>query len=86
MEYDISDCASDLIDSEHLKIFNVVDKFCDQCGDLTPHHLDEPKKEIEIADSQNTHNFQEDHEVQIVKPVSLHECVYCREEEECRIE
>ena len=66
-----------LIETEQLQVFDVVDSFCNICGDLTPHHIDDPKsyvREEELAP---------DVVIQAARPET--ECVYCRENEENEI-
>ena len=72
METNTSDCVDELVSTEHLATFSVVDSFCDQCGDLTPHHIDDYEK-------RSTLNSED---AALVAPLSTHECVICREEEE----
>ncbi|PIK16010.1 hypothetical protein [Halobacteriovorax sp. JY17] len=66
--------SKDLILSEQLQVFDVVEAYCDICGDLTQHLIDESK------------NYNEDDEVSpdaIFTPaLSTQECVICRENEE----
>lgn len=69
---DLSESAQDLMQTEQLNIFSIIDQFCEQCGTLTPHHIDESNL-ISISSSEET---------QLVPPISVHECVICREEEE----
>ena len=74
----IDDTTGELIQSEQLNTFSVVEEFCESCSSMTPHHVDE---------SENKENFSEkdDEDITIVTPMSVLECVYCREEEESRI-
>ena len=72
METHTSDCADELISAEHLASFSVVESFCDQCGDLTPHHIDDYEKRSPLKSE----------DAELVPPLSTHECVICREEEE----
>jgi len=76
---DFDDVNAELIEAEQLNTFTVVEEFCDSCGSITPHHVDE---------SENSENFNEkdDEDITIVTPMSVLECVYCREEEESRID
>lgn len=64
----------ELIASEQLQVFDVVEAYCDICGDLTKHHIDESKK------------YNEDDELDpdaICTPaISTSECTVCRENEE----
>ena len=76
MEANTSDCVDELVNTEHLITFSVVEYFCDQCGDLTPHHIDDSKKQSTL-NSANTI---------LVPPLSIHECVICREEEESMLD
>ena len=72
------DTAGELINSEQLQVFNVIESFCDICGDITPHHIDDSK------------NHNEDDEISpdaiCLAPLSIQECVICRENEESEIE
>lgn len=72
MESHTSDCVDELISTEHLIAFSVVEHFCEACGDLTPHHIDESKKLSTLSSTDTI----------FVPPISTHECVVCREEEE----
>ena len=72
METDTNDCLDELVSTEHLAAFSIVESFCDQCGDLTPHHIDD-------SDKQSSSNSED---ATLVPPQSTHECVICREEEE----
>ena len=35
------DAAHDLILAEQLQVFDVIEQFCDVCGDMTPHHCED---------------------------------------------
>lgn len=70
------EASAELILSEQLNTFSVIEEFCTSCGAMTPHHIDE---------SMNKDGFDDDDEVTTVKPMSTLECVYCREEEESRL-
>ena len=72
METHTNGCADELVSTEHLSTFSVVDLFCDQCGDLTPHHIDDYEKRSTLKSE----------DAALVPPLSTHECVICREEEE----
>ena len=72
METNIRDCLDEFVSTEHLATFSVVELFCDQCGDLTPHHIDDNEKQSTLKSENSA----------IVPPPSTHECVICREEEE----
>ena len=76
METSISDCVDEFVNAEHLGVFSVVESFCDQCGDLTPHHIDDSEKQPTLDQTNTT----------LVPPPSIHECVICREEEESMLE
>jgi uncharacterized protein YcgI (DUF1989 family) len=76
MHDDQSSCSEELISSEQLNTFSIVEIFCDQCGDLTPHHLDDEKEKTQKLSSDKT----------MEAPISLSACVYCRESEEAEIE
>jgi hypothetical protein len=73
------DTNGELIQAEQLNTFTVVEEFCSICASMTPHHIDE---------SENKENFSEkdDEDITIITPISTLECVYCREEEESRID
>jgi hypothetical protein len=72
MEVNTSDCLDELMSTEYLTSFNVVDYFCENCGELTPHHIEEPEQRASLNSSKAI----------LIPPVSKHECVICREEEE----
>ena len=72
METNTSDCVDELVSTEHLATFSVVDSFCDQCGDLTPHHIDDYEKRSTLKSE----------DAALVPPLSTHECIICRGEEE----
>ena len=76
METSTSDCIDELVSTEHLVAFSVVESFCDQCGDLTPHHIDDSEKQSTLTSENTT----------LVPPLSIHECVICREEEESMLD
>ncbi len=69
-------CLDDLMSTEFLTAFSVVEYYCDTCDRLTPHHIDESKQQS-ISSSEST---------TFVPPMSVHECVVCREEEESMID
>jgi len=71
---DYDDSSKDLIDSEQLQIFDVIDTYCDICEDITPHHFDS-NREFETEE-------EIDPDAQLVSALSQNECVYCRENEE----
>jgi len=75
VESSLNDCLDELVSTEHLTAFSVIEYYCDICGDLTPHHIDDSKRKP-TGDSTNT---------TFVPPISVHECVLCREEEENKI-
>ena len=76
---DFEDTSGELIQAEQLNTFTVIEEFCVNCESMTPHHIDE---------SENKENFSEkdDEDITIITPMSVLECVYCREEEESRID
>lgn len=76
MSEEFEDCNQELISSENLSSFSVVEKYCDNCGDLTPHHIEDNNKRIKKESIQKTY----------VSPIAKSECVYCRENEEQEIE
>ena len=65
----------ELIESEQLKEFSVVELYCEICGDMTPHHLDDSKAFLKEEDDMLE-------EPDYVSPISEQECVICRENEE----
>lgn len=68
------DIADELISSEQLQTFCVVEMFCEICEDLTSHHIDDDiKKPFKIDNKEQ------------VAPISSHQCVVCRENEEKRL-
>jgi hypothetical protein len=75
---EFEDTTEELISSEQLQIFDVVDSFCDVCGDLTPHHIDDSKAHNEDDEL--------DPEAICLSPISTQECVVCRENEENKID
>jgi hypothetical protein len=77
MNEEFNDCNQELITSEKLKSFSVLEKFCQICGDLTPHH-------IEDQDNSSIKRLSENKSYEA--PISIEECVYCRESEEELIE
>ncbi len=77
MESFTNECADELVASEQLNSFSIVEHFCEACGDLTPHHIDESAKQAEKED--------QNEEPILIPPISTHECVICREEEETHI-
>ncbi len=73
MDNNTDDCFDELVSSEKLNSFYVIEKFCEQCGDMSPHHIEE----------EPVNNFKKlASDVNEVAPMSLIECVYCREEQE----
>lgn len=73
MDNSIDDCFDELVMSEKLNSFSVIEKFCEQCGDMSPHHIED----------ELSNNFKKlASGVSEVAPMSLIECVYCREEQE----
>ena len=75
MEITTNDCLDELVTTEHLVAFSVVEHYCDQCSDLTPHHIEDTQKELALETDVAT----------LVPPLSVHECVICREEEESKL-
>jgi hypothetical protein len=76
MEDSMADCIDELVSTENLKEFSVVESYCEVCGDLTPHHIDESVKQTDFTDARTI----------FVPPISIHECVSCREEEEMALD
>ena len=70
---------NELVTSEQLKPFVIVENFCESCGQVTPHHLDESQTFLKDEE------YLGEDEVEFVKPISLAECTLCREEEEAFI-
>jgi hypothetical protein len=78
MEYDFDDCLGELISSEQLNSFSVVDQFCESCEKTTPHHIDESiVGESDKLDEEDSVS---------VKPMSVQECVICARDEESKID
>lgn len=61
MNIDLSDSSLDLMESEQLHAFSVVELFCHSCDKGTPHQIDDEDSE-------------------------LHICVFCRKDEEEKLE
>jgi hypothetical protein len=66
----------EIMSADHLSAFTVFEKYCDWCGGVTPHHIDDfdgsfPKDQVHKTP---------------VPPASLHECVVCREQEEALLD
>lgn len=78
MEESLNGCMVDFVDSEKLKSFSVEEKFCEQCGDLTPHHIEDSKEPLNVDRDAASKVF--------VAPLSTHECIICRDDEETWIE
>lgn len=79
MENDQNESLEELINSEQLQVFNVVEEYCEVCSDITPHHIDTPKK----------HNGEPkvyDVDTVFCDPISTKECVRCRENEENKLD
>jgi len=74
---DFEDSVYELMNSEHLSAFSVVERFCDECTKLTPHHIDESK----LEKLENLEKRAENEEA-FIAPMSVLECVFCRENEE----
>ncbi len=68
------DCIQELMNTEQLNTFVVVEQFCDECMKLTPHHLDESKANASFSEASDNETF--------IAPISIRECVFCRENEE----
>ena len=79
MENELDDAVDELIKSEQLQVFNVIEEYCDICGDITPHHIDTPKKYNETEQ-------EFDGEIVFCDPISTKECVRCRENEENKLD
>lgn len=79
MENEQNDALDELIQTEQLQVFDVIDEYCDVCGDITPHHIDTPKKYNE-----ESHDF--DAETVFCDAISTKECVRCRENEENKLD
>ncbi|OUR96828.1 hypothetical protein A9Q84_10850 [Halobacteriovorax marinus] len=77
-ENDFNEALGELVTSENLSAFSVVDRFCNDCGDLTPHHVDESK----AHESELRIDSEIEEEQVMVAPISSLECVICRENEE----
>lgn len=69
---------SNLMAAEGLKSFSIREHFCEQCGDLTPHHIEDVSAESlsESTNQKKTH----------IAPISIKECIICRNEEEASID
>lgn len=74
MSDDFSEALDELVSTEKLSAFSVVDQFCESCGDLTPHHIDESKIQNPELSSNNDKVYE--------APISTLECVICRGLEE----
>ena len=74
MSQKYKDTSRELITSEQLQVFDVIDAYCNVCDDITPHHIDDQK------------NYNLDDEISpdaVFSPaISVKECVACRESEE----
>jgi hypothetical protein len=75
---DYSGTTDELIESEQLKSFSVLDKYCEICGDIVPHHIDE--------NYNNSNLLEENPDFVAVKPMSDFECVVCRQKEEVKLD
>ncbi len=73
---EFEDTVDDLINTENLNSFSVIDQYCEVCSDITPHHVDESH----LTDEDK--NDDELAQATLVAPISSLECVYCRENEE----
>jgi len=68
-EYD--DSLDDLVKTEKLNLFSVVENYCEICSDITPHHIEDESSfddKSSLSDSS--------------MPLSILACVHCRENEE----
>lgn len=45
MYSDLDESVHDLIESEQLNKFSVIERYCEVCQDLTPHKVDEESNE-----------------------------------------
>lgn len=79
MENETNDSKEELINSEQLQVFDVIEEYCEVCGDITPHHIDSPRK---FSDQE--HDF--DVDTIFCDPLSTKECVRCRENEENKLD
>ena len=78
---DIDDSVGDLIASEQLQGFSVLDKHCQTCSRVTPHHIDESQAaalDINLEDNSE--------DLEAIVPLSILECVVCREIEENKLD
>jgi hypothetical protein len=80
MSSDYNNATDELVESEQLKSFAVVEIYCEVCADLTPHHLDESKAFLKDEE------YLGEDEIEFVKPLSTAECTFCRENEEMHID
>lgn len=74
MNDDYEDGIEDLIHSEKLNLFSVVESFCVICSDITPHHLEDNSS----YDDESSH-------ADASLPLSILSCVICRENEESEL-
>jgi len=67
------DSLEDLVSTEQLNVFNIIEHYCNDCDRFTPHHIEENSQEL--TESISTQKVS-------VGPLSIRECVICRENEE----
>lgn len=79
MENDQNDAIDELVKTEQLQVFDVIDEYCDICSDITPHH-------IEKAPNKNVSSLEYEPETVFSAPISTKECVRCRENEENKLD
>ena len=75
MNDNLGDTVKELISTEMLNEFSILEKFCNECTKMTPHHIDEANITLEAVTD-------EEAEAEYIAPISAHECIYCRENEE----
>lgn len=77
-----NDSANDLISSEQLASFSIAQHFCEACGDMTPHHIEEIINKVQ----EKRIDEESSEDLLFIPPISSHECVLCREQEESHID
>jgi hypothetical protein len=75
---DFYDSKDELVRTENLSTFSVVEIFCAECMKMTPHHLDDEVLKA-LAEAENP---DDNEEIIEVAPMSSKECVFCRGNEE----
>ena len=75
MNDNLDDSVDELISTEKLNAFSIIEKFCNECTKMTPHHIDEANITLKAETD-------EEAEAEYVSAISSHECIYCRENEE----